>query len=127
MKRIRWKTLLAGGVPVIAGTDADNAVAIPGFSLHDEMQALVDAGLSSQQSLQAATAAAGDWLGNRTGRIAPGYRADLVLLGGDPLSSIANTRRIEAVVLGGRLLDRGGLDAMLAAVEQANRRSSRSR
>ncbi len=123
---ILLRALVEAGVPVIAGTDADNAVAIPGFSLHDEMQALVDAGMSNRESLQAATSAAGDWLGNRTGRIAPGARADLVLLRGDPLDRIANTRRIDAVVLGGRLLERDRLDAMLAAVEQANRRASRT-
>ncbi len=117
---ILLRALIDAGVSVIAGTDADNAIAVPGFSLHDEMQALVGAGLSSQQSLRAATAAAGDWLGNRTGRIEPGYRADLVLLAGDPLADIANTRRVDTVILDGRPLDRGKLDGMLSAVERAN-------
>lgn len=118
--RIVLRALVDAGVAVMAGTDADNAVVVPGFSLHDEMRTLTHAGLSNAQSLRTATATAGDWLGNRTGRIQPGYRADLVLLAGNPLDSIGNTSRIDMVILGGRVLDRAALDAMLAAVRHAN-------
>ncbi len=113
----------ANGVQVMAGTDADNAVVVPGFSLHDELQAMHASGMSNASSLRAATSAPGQWLQDRSGTIAPGNRADLVLLRSNPLVDIANTSHIDAVILGGQVLDRGKLDAMLASVEQANDRS----
>lgn len=122
---ILLRAMVEGGVRVTAGTDAGNAVVVPGFSLHDEMQALVDAGLSNEQSLRAATVFAGIWLDDATGCIARGCRGDLVLLNGNPLEDIANTKRIETVILGGRVLEREKLDAMLEAVKAAND-SSRS-
>lgn len=118
--RLLLRALVDGGVHVMAGTDAGNAVVVPGFSLHDEMQALVDAGLSPGAALGAATLAAGEWLGEDTGRIQAGYRADLVLLEGNPLEHIENTRRIAAVIAAGRVFDRARLDAMLDAVKAAN-------
>lgn len=117
---IMLRALIEGGVRVTAGTDAGNAVVVPGFSLHDEMQALVDAGLTNEQSLRAATISGGIWLDDATGCIARGCRADLVLLKGNPLEDIANTKLIDAVILGGRVLEREKLDAMLEAVKAAN-------
>ena len=66
---------------------------------------LVEAGLSPAEALRAATLHAAALLGDAdAGTIAAGKRADLVLLDGDPLADIANTRKIRAVVYGGRLL-----------------------
>jgi imidazolonepropionase-like amidohydrolase len=53
------------------------------------------------------------------GAIQPGRLADMVLLEADPLADIRNTRRIRAVIAGGRLLDRPALDRLLASAEQA--------
>ncbi|MDH5823259.1 amidohydrolase family protein [Luteimonas sp. RD2P54] len=121
--RILLRAMRDRGVALMAGTDANTAGVVPGFSLHDELQSLVSAGLSPAQSLRSATAAPAARMGRgagKAGRVAPGYRADMVLLRADPLLDIANTRAIEAVVVGGRVLDRGRLDAMLAAVADAN-------
>jgi imidazolonepropionase-like amidohydrolase len=86
------------GVPLLAGTDAGNAGTQYGASLHHELAALVDAGLSPREALVAATSAPAKAfrLGQR-GQIAKGYKADLVLVEGNPLQDIAATRRIVEV------------------------------
>lgn len=109
--------LLATGTRFLAGCDG----LVPGFCLHDELIWLNRAGLSPLQALQSATINAAEFLGRaaETGSVEAGMRADLVLLRADPLVAIANTQRIEAVILGGRVLDRGELDRMLARRRQA--------
>jgi imidazolonepropionase-like amidohydrolase len=104
------------GVKIIAGTDVLNPFVFPGFSLHDELALLVEAGLTPAQALRAATLAPAQYLGAEkvSGTIEPGKNADLVLLEGNPLDDIGNTKRIAAVVTRGRLLDRGELDTLLA-------------
>jgi imidazolonepropionase-like amidohydrolase len=86
------------GVPVLAGTDAGNAGTQYGASLHHELAALVDAGLTPREALVAATSAPAKAfrLGQR-GQIAKGYKADLVLVEGNPLQDIGATRRIVEV------------------------------
>jgi imidazolonepropionase-like amidohydrolase len=90
--------LRKAGVPVLAGTDAGNAGTQYGASLHHELAALVDAGFTPQEALAAATTvpAAAFRLGKR-GQVARGYKADLVLVEGNPLADIAATRRIVEV------------------------------
>lgn len=111
------------GVGILAGTDTGfgNFYTIPGFSLHDELELLVIAGLTPLQSLQAATLNPAKFLGlERTlGTVAKGKIADLLLLDANPLENIKNTRRINAVVANGRYLAREELDSLLANVETA--------
>ena len=97
------------GVPMLAGTDTAAGVRVyPGFSLHEELSLLVEAGLTPMQALQSATRNAGIFFGlPDTGTIAKGNRADLVLLTANPLDKIENARKIESVVLNGRYLSRG--------------------
>lgn len=86
------------GVPLLAGTDAGNAGTQHGISMHHELGALVQAGLTPAQALAAATSApaAAFRLGQR-GRIKAGYKADLLLVDGDPGTEIGATRRIVTV------------------------------
>jgi hypothetical protein len=121
--RILLRAMRDKGVRVMAGTDANTAGTVPGFSLHDELKSLTKAGLSPAQSLRSATAAPAERMNHKAGRIAPGYRADMVLLRANPLEDIANTRTIEGVIVDGRFLDRAQLDTILAAVEEANEES----
>ncbi|HEY9462692.1 MAG TPA: amidohydrolase family protein [Vicinamibacterales bacterium] len=108
------------GVRILAGTDVLNPFAFPGFSLHDELALLVQAGLTSTQALQTATINPAIYLGTNdsTGTIEKNKLADLVLLDANPLDDIRNTTRIAAVVVRGLLVDRAGLDAMLAKAEK---------
>jgi imidazolonepropionase-like amidohydrolase len=111
------------GVEVLAGTDCLNPYCFPGFSLHDELALLVEAGLTPMEALQAATRNPARYLGlsDELGTIAKGKRADLVLLDADPLADVRNTTKIQAVVQDGRLYSREQLHQMLDTVEQANR------
>jgi imidazolonepropionase-like amidohydrolase len=88
------------GVPILAGTDANGIPFVPysppfGESLHHELELLVDAGLPTVDALRAATASPAHYFGlTDRGAIAPGLRADLVLVDGDPIGNISTTRRI---------------------------------
>jgi imidazolonepropionase-like amidohydrolase len=105
------------GVRILAATDTLNPFVFPGFSLHDELELLVEAGLSPMQALQAATINPAQYLGTR-GTVETGNVADLVLLDANPLDDIRATRRISAVVAGGRLFERSSLDAILTNAEK---------
>ncbi len=103
------------GVRFLAGTDITIPYTYPGFSLHDELKLFVDAGMTPMQALETATTNPALLLGlSKTwGKIAPGYVANLVLLNANPLMDIQNTRKIDGVVVNGKLLDRTRLDQLL--------------
>jgi imidazolonepropionase-like amidohydrolase len=107
------------GVDFLAGTDVINPYCFPGFSLHDELTLLVEAGLSPMEALQAATLNPARYLGQDKdlGTIEKGKIADLVLLDASPLEDIANTRKIDAVVVSGKLHPKADLQKMLADIE----------
>ena len=109
------------GVRFIAGTDTATPYVFPGFSLHEELALQVRAGFTPMQALQSATRDAAEYLGrlDSVGTIEKGKAADLVLLDANPLAEIGNTRKINAVVLGGKLISKQELDKMLADVEAA--------
>jgi imidazolonepropionase-like amidohydrolase len=106
------------GVPMMAGTDSAAPNVFPGFALHEDLMYLVQAGLTPMQALRAATAEPAEFLGRSAeqGTIAPGKRADLVLLNANPLDDIRNTQKIDAVIINGKYLSRGDLDLMLTRV-----------
>jgi imidazolonepropionase-like amidohydrolase len=109
------------GVQFMAGTDTAAAVAVlPGSSLHTELEYFVEAGFTPAESLRTATLNPAIFMGEESdhGIVAAGKVADLVLLDANPLDAISNTRKISAVVLNGRLLDRGELDLMLGKIAE---------
>ena len=110
----------AADIPVLAGTDSTVPGIVPGFALHDELELLAKAGLSNWQVLESTTRLACEWLRVDADRctVEPGKRADLLLLDADPLADVSNTRKIAAVILGGRYLPRSELDRMLKNLEQ---------
>jgi Amidohydrolase family len=112
-------TMQRTGVSLIAGTDTGLPYLFPGFSLHDELALLVEAGLTPLDALQAATrnTAQAVGLGDELGTVEVGKLADLVLLDADPLAAITNTTRIAAVVANGRLLAQPELRGFLQAAE----------
>jgi hypothetical protein len=123
-RRLQWllvrrqliKDLYDSGGRILLGSDAPQMWNVPGFSTHRELEALVKAGLTPFQALGAGTTRVADYFGTaaRTGTIAPGKQADLILLDANPLASISNTRRIAGVVLRGRWIPRSEIDAKLA-------------
>jgi imidazolonepropionase-like amidohydrolase/predicted esterase len=96
-----------GGVLLAAGSDLPNAWTIPGVSLHEEMELLVDAGIPAPEVIRIATRNGAAALGllDELGTVEVGKRADLLVLSADPLADIRNTRSIEAVIQGGEVLD----------------------
>jgi imidazolonepropionase-like amidohydrolase len=93
------------GVQIMAGSDFSDWGTVPGVDLHNELALLVEAGLSPLEALQAATLNPAKFLGKTDtyGTIQVGRVADLVLLDMNPLEDISHTRKIYAVVLGGKL------------------------
>lgn len=99
--------LADAGVTIVAGTDAPNPGTAHGASLHHELELLVRGGLTPTRALTAATSAAADSyrLPDR-GRISPGQRADLLLVGGDPTTDITRTLDIQAIWRTGQQFER---------------------
>ncbi len=109
-------------VGILAGTDCDVDLIVPGFHLHQELQFMVEAGLTPLEALQTATLNAAQYFkkASEMGTIEEGKRADMVLLEANPLENIMNTQRIRAVLSGGRLYNRSDLDRLLKEVEDIN-------
>lgn len=107
--------LHAEGAPLLAGSDTPNDGLGPGEGLHRELGELRAAGLSPFEALACATTAPARFLGHDDeGTVAPGNRADLVLVRRNPLVDLTALAEIEAVVVAGRLLRRADLDAIVA-------------
>ena len=101
------RALHAAGIPIVAGTDQ----AIPGYSLHRELELYVDAGFTPLEALQAATIQAARAAGveKESGSLTPGKRGDVLLLDADPLADIHNTRAVWRTVAAGAVYTPGPL------------------
>ena len=110
------------GVPIVAGTDALTSGVVPGFSLLDEIELLVEAGLTPEEAISSATRLPSIWLGidSEVGTIEVGKYADLLLLDANPLDDIKNIRKISDVFVNGRWLNRSTIDAMLSDLSMRN-------
>lgn len=93
--------LHGAGIPIVAGTDQ----AVPGHSLHREMELYVQAGFTPMEAIQAATIVSSRAMGldKETGTVERGKRADLILINGNPLEDIHNTRNVEYVITNGTM------------------------
>jgi imidazolonepropionase-like amidohydrolase len=89
------------GIPIVAGTDQS----VPGYSLHREMEIYVQAGFTPMEAIQAATIVPARAMGieRETGTVKKGKRGDLILINGDPLADIHNTRNVEYVITNGTM------------------------
>ena len=104
------QTIFAAFPHYLAASGADAMGTMPGISLHTELELLVRLGLSPREALAAATnnyALQFGW--NELGLIAPGRRADILVLDADPTANIWNARRISTIILDGQPLDRDSL------------------
>lgn len=116
------KAFKEAGVPIVAGTDAGNPGVVWGFSLHDELELLVKAGLTNEEALTSATRLPANWLGieDKIGTVEVGKCADLILLDANPLEKIQNTRKIFGVFVNGQWIDKEKINAMLSDLEKRN-------
>ncbi len=126
------KAMADAGVPLIAGGDAPTIPGlVPGFALHAEIDAIRAAGLTPWQALSAATRTPGEFIAKtvpgaaKSGVIAPGARADLLLVAENPLANPATLRTPLGVMAGGRWHDAAALAAMLAGVAERRGASGR--
>ena len=110
------------GVPMVAGTDSGTSGIVWGFSLHDELKLLVDAGLTTNEVLISATRLPAEWLeiDDKIGTVEKGKFADLVLLDENPLKNINNTKKITGVFVNGKWVSREQLDNMLSELAKEN-------
>jgi imidazolonepropionase-like amidohydrolase len=111
------KALHEGGAGLLLGSDAPQIFNVPGFAIHHELRILVEAGLTPFQALATGTRDVGRFLGDQShGVIAPGARADLILLEANPLADVANLQRRAGVMLGGRWIAEGEIQSGLNAL-----------
>ncbi len=91
------------GVPIVAGTD----VTVPGYSIHREIELYVQAGFTPMEAIQAATIvpARAMRLDKESGTLQPGMRADVLVVSGNPLERISDTRNVRFVIADGRYFD----------------------
>ena len=111
------------GAPLLVGTDTSVRLVVQGFSIHEELSNLVEAGLTPYEALRCATTEAARFLGQsgEWGTVAVGKRADLVLVQGNPLTDIESLKNLEAVFINGFHLTRPHMDGLLnqqAGLEQ---------
>lgn len=109
------KALHDSGAKLLVGTDTPNAFVIPGFSVVEELQNFVEAGLTPYQAFKAATRDAAEFLGasNEFGTVSVGKRADLILVEGNPLEMVTNLKRRVGVMVRGRWLTASDLQKQL--------------
>jgi imidazolonepropionase-like amidohydrolase len=115
LRRQLTKALHDAGAPLLAGSDSPRMFLVAGSALHDELAALVAAGLSPYAALRAATVAPAEYPRQRGafGVVAVGARADLVLLTANPLERIADAPRIDGVMVRGRWIDAAARQQLL--------------
>jgi imidazolonepropionase-like amidohydrolase len=111
------------GALLLMGTDSPQLFNVPGFALHREIRAMAEAGLGNDEILISGTRNVGRYVQDELGQdgsfgtVAPGQRADLVLLDANPLEDLAHLTERAGVMVRGRWLDRDFIDAGLEALD----------
>lgn len=119
LRRELLRRLHAAGAPIALGSDAPQFFNVPGFSIHHELRMMVAAGLSPYEVLATGTRKAAGYFGtpDAFGTVAPGRRADLILLEANPLEDVGNVRRRVGVMVAGRWLPEAEIRRELQAIE----------
>lgn len=123
LRRELLKALHDGGTPIALGSDAPQFFNVPGFSIHRELRMMVAAGLTPYQALAAGTREAARYFDaeGQFGTVAPGRRADLILLEADPLADVGHLRRRAGVMVRGRWWPEAEIQARLAEIAARQR------
>lgn len=120
--KLRRKLILEcqkNGVGLLLGCDAPQVFNVPGFSTHNELKYLVDSGLTPYQALRTGTVNVAAYLNLKdAGSIKPGNVADLILIDGNPLTDVTNTKKVSGVMLRGQWLSKAEIDAGLKKLEK---------
>jgi imidazolonepropionase-like amidohydrolase len=113
------KALSDAGAGILMGTDSPQIFSVPGFSLHREMQAMSEAGMSTFDILVSGTRAVGEYFqrNDTFGTVAVGRRADLILLNSNPLEDVVNVADRAGVMVRGRWISEADIQARLAEIE----------
>ena len=124
-RRALLKALHEAGVPVLFGTDAPQQFSVPGFSVHRELKVMAEIGMSPYEILRSATRNIGEYFKDtdRFGTVAPGRRADLILLEANPLVDVAHVARRAGVMVRGRWLPEAEIQRRLEAIATRWRKS----
>jgi imidazolonepropionase-like amidohydrolase len=104
------------GARILFGTDSPNLFEVPGFSIHSELAAMQQSGLSRYDVLLSATRSVGEYLHKNVGTVTVGAEADLILLEANPLEDLANVRKQAGVMLRGKWLPRSEVQSMLQVI-----------
>lgn len=111
------KPMQEAGVKLLAGSDCGpfNSYVYPGESLHGELKALAEAGLSNAEAIKTSIVNGPEFMEgtNQYGEIASGYKADILILDGNPLEDLENLKKIYSVVKSGKVYDKKKLENML--------------
>jgi imidazolonepropionase-like amidohydrolase len=123
IRRMIIKSLRDHGASILLGSDAPQIFNVPGFSIHYELQAMVDAGLTPYEALRSGTASPAVFFGasDGFGTVAQGIEADLILVDANPLEDVSVLRKPVGVMRGGRWLARAELDSRLATLARKYR------
>lgn len=115
LKKVKEKN-----IGIMAGTDTPIAFLTPGYSLHEELYLLVQSGLSPLEALATATLKPAEYFGleHEEGLLQEGFLADMVLIEGNPLENIRNTRNIQAVIKGGKFHGAAKLEQRKRSLQQ---------
>jgi imidazolonepropionase-like amidohydrolase len=118
LNRQMVRALHEAGAGILLGTDAAQAYHLPGFSVHEELAMLVEAGLSPYEAIEAGTRNAAEVMGksDEFGTVEVGKRADLILLEDNPLDNVGNLQERSGVMLRGRWLAEEQLSAVLESL-----------
>lgn len=113
-----FKALYDGGVTILLGSDAPQQFNVPGFSIHHEMKRMVEGGMSVYDVIRSGSAGVGEHFKaqDQFGTIAPGTRADLILLDANPLQSLDNIVKRSGVMVRGRWLPESALQSRLSEI-----------
>jgi imidazolonepropionase-like amidohydrolase len=117
-RKVLLKALADGGAKILFGTDAPQQYSVPGYSIHREMKAMKEAGMSNFAILQSATKTVGEYYKavDTFGQVAPGNRADLLLLTDNPLADLGNVAKRAGVMVRGKWISEMDVQARLAKI-----------
>ncbi|RPJ53863.1 MAG: amidohydrolase [Acidobacteria bacterium] len=120
------RVLSEEGVRILFGTDSPQQFSVPGFSIHRELRAMREAGMSPAEIIRSATANVGAYFASKDkfGLVKPGMRADLILLHENPLADLGAVQKRTGVMLRGRWIPEAEIQRLLAELEVGNRQSA---